>query len=309
MSDLSVAVVITTYEPGPTIKELIRTIMDAGFTPIVVDDGSAAPPASLRGAEVLHLPDNRGIAAALNAGVERARRRGATHVITLDQDSKVGPDFVTRMCEAWERASDVGLRPAVVAPGQIAGITYRGTRVGSLLAVPEVMQSGAMFGIEQLQHTGGFDESLVIDCVDTDMCLRLRSAGWGVVVAPVPVEHELGRAREVRLGPRTLLLTRHAPFRDYYMARNRVLMIREHLRNEPRWALGMARRTLVAVVLTALFDEGRWTKVAAMSRGLWDGLRGRRGQLPEQRRQRWNGGASPAVSAGGDDQSSDAELR
>lgn len=301
MSDMVVAVVITTYEPGPATAALIHSLTAAGYRPIVVDDGSQRAPAPGPDVEFLRLPENRGIAAALNAGVELARQFGGTHVITLDQDSMVGPDFVARMAEAWAEAVGLGLQPAVLAPGQVAGITYRGTPVGPLQTVPEVMQSGAMFALDRLRDVGGFDESLVIDGVDTDVCLRLRAAGGDVVVAPVAFDHQLGRARELRLGPRTILLTRHAPFRDYYMARNRVLLIREYLRNEPRWALGMARRTLVAFVLTAVFDEGRWTKMAAMSRGFWDGLRGRRGPLPIDRRRRWNGsepsGSSPSTSA------------
>lgn len=291
MNDAAIAIVVTTFEPDAGTRALISNLLAPGYPLIVVDDGSVNPPAEVAGARALLLPNNRGIAAALNAGVDRARQLGATHIITLDQDTVVHAGFVEEMTRAWSQAGDLGLRPGVVGPGQVAGITYRGDMTGPMMSVPEVMQSGAMFAIEQLRQVGGFDESLVIDCVDTDMCLRLRAAGWDVVVAPVSVEHRLGRARGVTLGPRTVLLTRHPPYRDYYMVRNRILMIRAHLRHEPRWALGMARRTVVAALLTALFDQSRRMKVAAMARGLWDGLRGRRGQLPDELRQRWNGPA------------------
>lgn len=292
MAEKSVVVVVTTYEPGPATAALLGALTDAGQRPIVVDDGSVHPPAVGAEVEFVVLPENRGIASALNAGLRAARARGATHVITLDQDSMVGPDFAAQMSAAWSQADEHGLQPAVVAPGGVAGITYRGPAHGPLLTVPEVMQSGAMFGLDHLRAIGDFDESLVIDGVDTDACLRLRKAGWDVVVAPVQFQHQLGRARAWRLGSRTILLTRHAPFRDYYMARNRVLLVRAHLRDEPRWAFGMARRTTVAFLLTAVFDQGRWTKLAAMLRGLRDGLRGRRGPLPASLRQRWNGVAA-----------------
>lgn len=289
MTDIRVVVVVATYEPRPPTTALLERLIASGHRPVVVDDGSQHPPPVVTGAELLRLPHNQGIAAALNAGLRAARARGATHVITLDQDSMVGPDFAAQMSAAWVQAGELGLRPAAVAPGGVAGITYRGPAHGPLLTVPEVMQSGSMFGLDQLRAIGDFDESLVIDGVDTDACLRLRKAGWDVVVAPVQFQHQLGRARAWRVGSRTILLTRHAPFRDYYMARNRLLLVRAHLRDEPRWAFGMARRTTVAFLLTALLDKGRWTKLAAMLRGLRDGLRGRRGPLPASLRQRWDG--------------------
>lgn len=289
MDDQRFAVVIPTYEPDRGLDDLLGTLIAMGQRPIVVDDGSSRPPVVKPDVEYVQLPQNRGIAAALNAGVRRARNLGATHVITLDQDSMVESDYVTRLSDAWREAIAVGLRPGVLAPGRVSGITYRGQRVHSMMTVPEVMQSGAMFSLEQLKNIGDFDGSLVIDCVDTDVCLRLRAAGRDVIVAPLGLSHRLGRAQCVTVGRRTILLTRHPPFRDFYMVRNRVLTIKSHGRAEPRWALVMARRTAVAIVLTAALDNHRWIKVQAMARGLYDGLRGRRGPLAGPLRRRWAG--------------------
>jgi glycosyltransferase involved in cell wall biosynthesis/uncharacterized protein (DUF2062 family) len=62
---------------------------------LVLDDGAAVPaPELLRGIErarVLRLPVNVGKGAALRAGAAEARKRGATHLLTLDADAQHDP--------------------------------------------------------------------------------------------------------------------------------------------------------------------------------------------------------------------------
>lgn len=293
--------VVPTYEPGPSLARLVDRLIAQGMTVIVVDDGSTTPPQGLPApVEMINGGRNRGIAACLNAGLERAQRLGATHVLTLDQDSLVAADFLAEISRLWQGASEQGLRPGVLAPADVAGISYRGKRAGAFLRVPEVMQSGALFGVDALREAGGFDESLVIDCVDTDACLRLRECGYDVLVGPLRIEHQLGRVRVINLLGRQLLLTRHPAFRDYYMARNRLLVARRHGRREPRWAFSMLRRALVAAVLTLAFDRPVAAKAAAIGRGWLDGLRGRSGPLPADVRKRWNTGCADGEAPAAD---------
>ena len=51
---------------------------------------------------------------------------------------------------------------------EFSGLTHRGSWRDGVMAVPESIQSGTLFSVEALARIGGFDESLVIDGVDTD---------------------------------------------------------------------------------------------------------------------------------------------
>jgi glycosyltransferase involved in cell wall biosynthesis len=75
------SVVISAFDTESTVAEAVRAIVsqplpNGTFECIVVDDGSrdrTAEAAERAGASVIRLPQNRGIAAARNAGIERAR--------------------------------------------------------------------------------------------------------------------------------------------------------------------------------------------------------------------------------------------
>ncbi|MEI2642915.1 MAG: hypothetical protein V9G10_11460 [Candidatus Nanopelagicales bacterium] len=160
--------------------------------------------------------------------------------------------------------------------------------MGDLLRVAEVMQSGALFDLQALTAAGGFSEDLVIDGVDTDVSRRLLGAGYAVLICPLPLRHRLGRTRALHILGRTVLLTRHAPFRDYYMTRNRLLIAARNWHQDRRFALGLLRRTAVAIGLTLIFDRPRRAKSAAIAHGVRDALRGVTGPLPGPQRERWS---------------------
>ena len=284
-----IVVVIPTFRPESPVGPLARAAAHQAMEVVVVDDGTAAPLDELpEGVHMIFCRENRGIASALNAGVGRAMELGATHVLTLDQDSMIDGDFVPDMRDNWVAAESLGLRPGVMAPDSVGNVVYRGIRRGVFRDVKEVLQSGSMFSLSALDEVGGFDESLVIDGVDTEVCLQLRLRGWDVLTCPLRMEHQLGNAVVIRLAGRSVLLTRHQPFRDYYMTRNRILLIRRHWRAEPFWCLGAARRLLTALVLTLALDSQRKVKARAIALGFRDGVANRSGALLKERRAQWS---------------------
>ena len=195
-----IVVVIPTFRPESPVGPLARAAAHQAMEVVVVDDGTAAPLDELpEGVHMIFCRENRGIASALNAGVGRAMELGATHVLTLDQDSMIDGDFVPDMRDNWVAAESLGLRPGVMAPDSVGNVVYRGIRRGFFRDVKEVLQSGSMFSLSALDEVGGFDESLVIDGVDTEVCLQLRLRGWDVLTCPLRMEHQLGNAVVIRL--------------------------------------------------------------------------------------------------------------
>jgi rhamnosyltransferase len=270
----SVVAVVPAYEPGANLLELVDTLVAQVSEVIVVDDGSPngtqiVDAVAERGARLLRHDTNRGIAAALNTGVQAALdAEGALAVLTVDQDSTIPAGFVTALVDGWERAEQDGVRVGVVAPEHVSGLPDQ--RAGR----PPV-QSGMLLPVATLRRVGDFDERLFIDGVDDDYALRCLDAGLAVVVLDgLTLGHRLGATHEIRLAGHTPTLTISASFRYYYLTRNRLWLIRRHGRRHPRWAAGQAIGLIRHLAIVQTLSPRRTERAAAMGRGFRDGIRG-----------------------------------
>ncbi|MEP6797649.1 MAG: glycosyltransferase [Lapillicoccus sp.] len=294
-----VAGLVPAYDPPAGLVDLVADLMAQTGAVVVVDDGSSAPGATevldrcaRLGAVVIRLPTNAGIAAALNHAVSQAISTwpDLDAVVTVDQDSRLGERYVERLLTAWDAALAVGVAVMLVGPEHVQGLPsrVRGRR-GDVLLGREPVQSGLLIPTAVLAGVGPFDETLVIDGVDTDFSLRcLDTGGVVVVAADTSIGHRLGAGHEVRLlgrpvvvGGRPLVLTVSAPFRYYYLTRNRLRLVRRYARRHPGWAvgqlLGLGRH--LALVLTLV--PGRRRRAREAWHGVRDGVRDVGGRRPD----------------------------
>jgi glycosyltransferase involved in cell wall biosynthesis len=89
-----IAVVIPAYNEATRISGVIRDALSHTPLVIVVDDGSTdgtGDAARAAGALVVRHPENSGAGAATMTGIEAARLKGATVIITLDADGQHDP--------------------------------------------------------------------------------------------------------------------------------------------------------------------------------------------------------------------------
>jgi rhamnosyltransferase len=283
-----VRIVVPLYNPEPQAIENLR-LMARQAQVVAVDDGSSSDAsdvidavARLRGVTLIRIPENQGIAAALNRGIEAATRDGADVVVTFDQDSKPAPSHVEQVVALAGTVNG----PVVVGPGVVGGEPLC-DEVGAKIPKPYVVvsslyQSGMAVPIRTVATVGHFDESLFIDGVDTEYCLRVTTTGGRVLAIPdLHLEHRLGAGHEnfrrVRVGWFTPVATFHSPDRRYYINRNLVRLVRRYGRNQPRWAAVAVRRTMGSNLLACTVEDRRREKLRAVLVGLCDGLRGRAG--------------------------------
>jgi rhamnosyltransferase len=285
---LRAAAVITAYRPDSSLPEAVRSVLGQVQHVVVVDDGSASGDEVLRdcealGATVLRHEANRGIGAALNTGIGAARRgdHALTHVLTMDQDSTLPGGFVEGLVRAEQAAARSGVRVGMTSPGDITTVRRRRSTGGAdFLRGGEPIQSGLLLPVATLDAVGDFDESLVIDGVDTDYWLRARDAGLDAVVAPgLSLTHRLGQPVVLASG-RRLPFVVASPFRYYYQWRNLVVLVRRHGRRHPTWAAGAVLRAVRHLVLVTVFAAGRFQRLRIARAGLRAGVRGERGLMP-----------------------------
>ena len=295
--------VVVSYHPGPEVGETLRLVVEQCGLALVVDNGSSAEDlarlASVLGVQVMPLGRNFGIATALNRGVSRAAELGFSHAILFDQDSRPERGFAAALVAtavAHPRAAVVV--PRIVELGAAPRLYRWARRHPSLpfgfqrvacegVDLPDVtmaITSGSLVEIAAWRALGGADETLFIDYVDTDHCLRVARSGRTIAVsAGAILLHRLGDRREQRFVGFTLRPTNHAPVRHYFMARNRVHLWRRHAVARPDWAAFDLSYLVYNTVRVLLSEEARWLKLKALTLGTWDGLIGRRGPCPPNR--------------------------
>jgi len=276
---------------GPSLSSLLPQVGKI----LVIDNGSDEETlAFLEGVRfrwpdniVIHsLPGNIGIAGALNIGIRKASAMGFQWVLTMDHDSEAAPDLLVHLIEAISRSPDPGnvLVSAPVPFDQETGEpgvlpAYDGWRkrvlssgAGSeeLLYPDVVIASGSLV---DLRHCGEapFDETLFIDYVDHDFCLKGKNRGLWIVCAPRAVlKHRVGNRISGNLLGRRISSTNHPAGRRYYQARNLVEMVRRYGRRRPGYALDIVKSFLRDLLGIFLLEEGRGEKIRAIVRGMLD---------------------------------------
>ncbi|MFT3813719.1 MAG: glycosyltransferase family 2 protein [Acidovorax sp.] len=288
--------VVVSYRSDPQrlVQQFDRLLQQV--TAIVWVDN--ASPASLQqllprwAAQPVHaiwLPENQGIAAAQNRGMERALALGATHVLLMDDDSLPDRGMVPRLLAALDahpQAAAAGAHHAdprrqaertpfsKIVDGRLRWLPCDDPR--QVWEVDHVIASGCLIPSQVLQAIGAMREDFFIDWVDIEWCLRARDHGYRIYgVCGALLEHTLG-GKVVRVLGREIPW--HAPWRHYYQARNFVLMLRAR-RMDKAAKVHMARLQLKRFLVFSALVPGRWQYFKMWIRGLWHGCLGRSGPV------------------------------
>jgi rhamnosyltransferase len=288
-----VAVVVTFNPDSATVDALIDATRAQVEHIVVVDNGSRADivawltDACEGRATLLALPENLGIAAAQNRGVEAARALGATDVLLLDHDSVPEPGMVALLCAAADAEHEAGT--AVGAVGPLIVDRASGTAAplphivdGAVRFVPApvdtptrceyLIASGTLIPLAAFDAAGPFDESFFVDQVDIEWCLRAGRAGYACICAPrARLVHSIGDEVVTFwfLGERHLAV--HGATRDYFYFRNSVRLIRSAEVPRP-WRRFWTWRLVKLFALQALFVPPRMERIRAMLRGAREAL-------------------------------------
>ncbi|MCC6813493.1 MAG: hypothetical protein IT498_05555 [Rubrivivax sp.] len=136
-----------------------------------------------------------------------------------------------------------------------------------------IINSMSVWRCAALEQLGPFDETLAIDHVDTEHCLRARRQGLGIWVhGSHEFAHAIGQRRRYRLFGRDLQATGHGPARRLLIARNTLLLARRWGWREPGFAWLCLGRLAYEAVGILVAEPQAATKLAALLRGALAGL-------------------------------------
>lgn len=295
-----VAAIIVTYNPDPEkLRRGLGEIARQVGCVVVVDNAShnleqcqlvqfgRSLDARL---EVVYQQRNVGLGAGFNAGIDVADRLGYPYVVLFDQDSVPQAGMVGELRQAFESLAASGVRIAAVGP------RFRDTETGALSRfIPSdkgntkqahcqnenetvktdfLISSGSFIPVQVIREVGLMDESLFIDYVDVEWCLRGKSKGWSVYgVCAAVMQHSLGETRRRIWFIRWRNVSYHKPFRYYYIFRNS-LLLRHRTYVPAHWKKKNLLHNILLAGYLLSFAPSRLDNLRMIWRGIIDGRKG-----------------------------------
>ena len=241
-----IGVVVLDFGRPADAERAALSVRDSGLDVrvLVVENGASglASPSPDR----LRLPENRGFAGGMNAGLERLLAEGCDRILLLNSDAVLEPDALRLLAEALDDPTLAAVGP-VVLRAHDGRVESRGASVDlgwgrvhleghgdapddaeGRVSVDALSGAAIMLSRGAVERIGLLDEAYFFSFEDLDWCVRARRAGYALAVV-------LG-ARVRHVGSQTI--GRASPRRFYYAARNHVRLVEklEPLRGPRHWA-------------------------------------------------------------------------
>lgn len=286
INDNSSAVIVTYFPDVDVIPKIIKIskLVDLVF---VVDntpeiDSSLGNTSLPDNVTIFPLGENKGIATALNCGAELAFKDGANFVFFFDQDSNPEQAMIDALLAISYDFGDSHV--AVIGPAyfdtrlgkKAPFITFKNGKLcripaegNELVDADYLITSGSVISRNAWENIGPYDDSLFIDYVDIEWCLRAKNRGWRVIGVPyVVMEHTLGDEPICVFSKK---LPVHSPIRHYYFFRNCIsLLRREYI------PIGFKTREFfflpIRFFVYSFFTKNKLSHISKMSKGILDGI-------------------------------------
>ena len=297
----SIASVTVAYNAGAVLSRQLNALRRQSRKPdeiVVVNNASTDNTLNLLASDypevtVLNQLANAGVGGGYSAGLRYAvNERKYDWVWLLDQDSVPANDCLERLIAGLGDLGEDVRNTAIVAPRCInaeseenysASHFRNGLHPANLeqseriCFVDSVISSGTLLRREAVEEVGLPRADFFMDFVDHEYCLRLRRHGYKIaVVADSRLDHALGDTIQATVLGLKKNWVGHAPWREYYMARNEIFTIWKY---SPDWKAksNTGKRLLRHALGVLLFGKQKLECLAMMYRGIADGRAGRLG--------------------------------
>ncbi|MBQ2675485.1 MAG: dTDP-rhamnosyl transferase [Prevotella sp.] len=222
---------------------------------------------------------NKGIADAQNIGIGHlSDMKDITHVVFLDQDSRVSDDYPLAIAHEFDRIAQ-SKKLSVLGPSvknAETGEDYKSVihkdHLTDMDFIPrrEVISSGSCTTIDCLKDIGLNDARLFIDYVDFEWCWRANSKGYVCGITPnLHISHHVGQKTFSLLG---YIIIISSPGRYFYQFRNYLWLVRR--KYVPlQWKIAMGIKNVARLFYFPLLVKQGGQSWKYMVKGIRAGLR------------------------------------
>jgi GT2 family glycosyltransferase len=286
---VTVSVVVVSHNTRDVLARCLGVVVPRGHDVVVVDSGSTDGTAELvreRFPSVrLVEAENRGYGAGMNAGMAVA---GGDWFLVLNSDAWPVGDGIERLVAFAERDRRLGiagprltnedgtlqrsvrgvptlwrlateyffLRKLAPSSSALNAFYAGGFDHASAREVEVVMGAVMLARRAAIEEVGGFDEDFFMFSEETDLCYRVRHAGWRVVFTPdAEFVHLGGAATRLDWGP---MFREQLRGHLRFLAKHRGLPTAERARRLLLGSMRLRERVFSGERARAYHEAGRW---------------------------------------------------
>lgn len=288
-----VVAIIISYNPDNNLLDSVNLLKNQVEKIIIVDNGSKKEKVKninlirdidKEKIEVIFNEENLGIATALNIGVKEGLKQGYNWILTMDQDSKCSDNMVKKMFEVYNGIDEKERRDILSIFPNFVDERIQSIEENSDMSPYEYVDaditSGNLLKAEVFDKVGLFDDSLFIDLVDTDFCMKLNEKNIKMIkVRDAILYHSLGESQSVKSVFGKFNTSNHSALRRYYMTRNRFYTW-EKYKDLNSFTLNrdkkLFKKEFVKIILG---EKDKMNKIKMVFKGYKDYKKGIRGKL------------------------------
>ncbi|WP_214849807.1 glycosyltransferase family 2 protein [Exiguobacterium sp. s138] len=303
---MNIGALVVTYNPTEKILNGLIGKLKNDCEEIIIIDNNSESKEIIKAIskdvriKVIFNNENVGLAKAQNQGIEFLKNKPLVKkIIVFDQDSNPDLNMVRNLNNEFEQIKKIDSNIAAVGPRFIDTrsnnyfpfIQYGFFRTNKIfknknhktnhIKVDLLISSGTLLSIESLDKIGLMDESLFIDCIDTEWCMRAIKKGFNLYgVFNAEMFHTIGdNLKTIKIpiiGQKNILI--HSPIRKYYMYRNKIHLVKKkHIFF--KWKLQSILKIIPSVVTYIVFVVDRKENSKYIFKGLIHGLKGKMHKL------------------------------
>ena len=210
----------------------------------------------------IDMDGNKGIAAALNKGIEYLNSKNIDFALTMDQDSlfptKYYPNILKLVNKYKTDYSVIGLN-----------FNQKNCQSDEIVEIPCWLTSGNFVNIDTFNRIGKFDERLFIDYVDIELGYKLYKSNLKICyLKNYSLKHEIGNPIEIHLFGKTYHAMNHSPIRYYYRYRNAYYLY--HFVNRQFFKKEYYKEMIVNTLKMFIYEKDRKVKFSMIRKGIQD---------------------------------------
>ncbi|MEE6635740.1 glycosyltransferase [Limosilactobacillus pontis] len=221
---------------------------------------------------VYRSKSNVGIADGLVHVMNFAQDMNYDWVLTVDQDSVLDNNLVEQYKIAINKykKNDLGMLTCLIKDRNFVDKATE-SQNDDLMEVPICITAGALTNVKKYFLTVGYDKSMFIDLVDTDLCLSLREKGFKILrINYLGLYQEIGHGENKKLFMKNIIVHHSNVFREYYMVRNSFILNKRHpiIFNKTE----LIKSLTLNLFITLFYENNRLKRLKQYVRGIKDGM-------------------------------------
>lgn len=213
---------------------------------------------------------NKGIAKALNEGLQILISKKMDYALTMDQDSKFPREDINEILLLLEKYSSYY---------SLIGLNYNhnvAIKKDTIVEVDCWLTSGNFVNLNCYKKVGGFCNDLFIDYVDIEFDYKLKNNGMKIgYLEDYSLEHCIGNPIKIRIGKFIFYSMNHSEIRYYYRYRNSKAL---YMNDKDFFRKYYFKEIFVNIPKMLIFEKNRMKKLKMIKKGLNDAKRGKMGE-------------------------------